>query len=92
LALADTMVPSIAPEGKADVRTQRAVSDSEYAAAVQSLKDQALDGRQEIKAEQYLAERPSENPAYRDAMWRLLSLAVPEDGKKKLAGLFDMLE
>lgn len=93
MAFADAVVPSITAQSKVtDEKLQRRMSDREYQQVVQSNKDSLAgspsDGESLFK--EYLDDRPSKNPAFRDHCVRTVA-SVPESDRKQLALALSLL-
>ena len=78
-AFADTMVACIQPARHAKQNVDLGISENEYAMAVNKIEHYALASGNTTLVQQYLMERPSENPLFRANIYRLLSCFVPKD-------------
>jgi FAD binding domain len=93
LAIADTVIPTIVPQSVAKPATELSVDDNSYSTILSKLQDTCLaSGSVEPElAKQFLAERGSENPAFKEALYRYLAFYLPSDLKKKLTLGLDLL-
>ncbi|MBE7180325.1 MAG: hypothetical protein INR71_03790 [Terriglobus roseus] len=92
LAFSDAIVPDVEPKAIARPQSQLAVPDNEYSTALSHLSQQCERGGQLDKAKEYLQERPSDNPAFKDGLWRYVGQYVPADAKFQLATVLSVLE
>lgn len=92
LAFADATIPSIAPKSIAKAKHALLIDDNEYSTALSTLQQDTLRGGREELAKQYLAERPSNIPAFKESIWRFVGLHVPSDAKMQLLTVFSLLE
>lgn len=92
MAIADTVIPSIKPASSAQGMNELAVPDEEYAQIVTRMKSHCLHDSNEGLAVQYLEERPSTNPHFKELIWRYLSLNLPEDQKQLLRLSLNLLK
>lgn len=92
LALADAIIPTVVPETPVDPMKELAVPSSEYSQALTTLESTNLRGDEEGLAKTYLSERPSQNPAFKEALWRFIGCHVPADLKSQLALAFNLLD
>lgn len=93
MAFADTIVPDIKVKGKgAKKQIQLGVPDGEYSTALKTLRDQSSQSDREAVVKAYLSERPSQSPAFRETLWRFLSLYISQDAKRQLTMVFNLLE
>jgi hypothetical protein len=97
LAIADTIVPAIV-ENKKDTPAfkAKAVEAVQYASIVSGLEKQAAESQHIDKTEdvvkQYLAERPSKLPGFKEAIWRFLTTSVPPDQLKIMQIALNLLQ
>lgn len=104
LALADAVVPAVVPSSAAvpssstadnESMTALALPVAEYREAVASVaavvEGQSADEKEEL-ARTYLGERASEIPAFRAIIRRMLAVYMPEEGRRKLTGILNMLK
>jgi hypothetical protein len=91
LAITDTVIPTVKPIATANAQTEVAATDNEYATAISTLKGRSSEGSEAI-ATQYLHERPSSIPEFREALQRLFGRSMPHDVRKKMGMLLNILE
>jgi hypothetical protein len=97
LAIADTIVPPIIESTKDSVPFKAiAVEPSKYADVVKTIDGYAAASEHIDKTEdltkQYLAERPSKVPGFKEAIWRFLALNTPPDQLKLITIILNMLQ
>ena len=92
LAISDTIIPRISPVSVATTASGIAATDTEYSAAVTTLKETIPDEDGEEIAKKYLYEKASDNPEFRDAMHTLFALQLPMEPRKQLGMIFNILE
>ncbi|KAF2104595.1 long-chain fatty alcohol dehydrogenase [Rhizodiscina lignyota] len=92
LAFADAVIPDLAPKSTANAETSLPIPENEYSTALSTIQQYALRGSHEDLAKQYLAERPSNLPDFKETTWRQLALYVPEDPRKQLTTILSILE
>jgi len=83
LAFADTIIASITSEASEESHTELGVSENAYSQALTTIAKQC--GGDKDVARQYLAERPSENPLFKELCYRLLSVDLPSDLRSQLS-------
>jgi hypothetical protein len=91
LAIADTVIPTIKPASLADPQTEKAIGDSEYGTAMTTLKERAAEPTDALTTA-YFQEKPSTIPQFRDIWYRQFGMFMPQDARKQLAGLLNILE
>jgi hypothetical protein len=93
LAIADTVVPAIVEQSKGTVSFKAiAVEPTEYARAVTAIEKHALRQQRTDFAIDYLKERPSQLPAFKEAVWRFLALNTPQDQLKAMRMGLNLLQ
>jgi hypothetical protein len=94
LAIADACVPAIKPLSAANTKTEIAIPDTDYSAAVSALK--ALTPKSDPDAEEtakaYLADHASSNPAFRSELHRLFAVYMPQSTRKELTMVLNILK
>ncbi|KAF2120283.1 hypothetical protein BDV96DRAFT_485921 [Lophiotrema nucula] len=92
LAIADAIIPSIQPIAVADTRKSIPATDNEYSTAISTIRGltPAPDG--EALAKTYLEESASSNPAFRESLHRLLAMYLPQQSKKELTMVLNILD
>jgi hypothetical protein len=94
LAITDAVVPSIKPTSTANAKSEVAVQDSDYSTAVSALRafipEDDLDA--DTAAKQYLADNASSNPAFKMELQRIFAMYMPQDQKKQLVMILNILE
>jgi hypothetical protein len=94
LAIADAVVPAIKPVSTANAKIEVAVQDNDYSTAVSALR--ALipeeDPDADTAAKEYLADHASSNPAFRMELQRIFALYMPQDQRKQLIMVLNILE
>ena len=93
LAIADVVIPAVKPMSTANVHTEIAVTDTDYSAAITSLKARTLesDPEAETAAKEYLEDYASRDPAFRAEMQRIFALYLPHDQRKELCMILNIL-
>ncbi|KAF1998336.1 long-chain fatty alcohol dehydrogenase [Amniculicola lignicola CBS 123094] len=91
LAIADAIIPSIKPISTANTRKEIATADNQYSTAISTLQALSPDPDAQSLAKEYLAEHASSNPAFRETIYRLASLYMPQSSKKELLMVLNIL-
>jgi hypothetical protein len=94
LAIADACVPAIKPMSSANTKTEIAVPDIEYSAAVSAVRalTPKSDPEAEATAKEYLADHASSNPAFRLELHRLFAMYMPQSTRKELTMVLSILK
>lgn len=97
LSIADTIVPAIVESTKSSTPFKvKAVEASQYASTVAFLEKKAIESEHVDKTQDivknYLAERPSKVPGFKETLWRLLSTSVPVDQLKLMQIVLNLLQ
>lgn len=93
LAIMDTVIPSIRRETQATNKvTQLTISDMEYNTAVSHLKDTVTSAPDSESLDEYLDERPSENPRFRELLQRTFVNNVKDDARNGLGFILAALK
>jgi hypothetical protein len=93
MAIMDAVIPSIRRETTTtDKILQLTVSDVEYNTAVSHLKKTVVDAPDGKSLDEYLDERPSENPRFQELFMRTLAFYVRPDARKELSFLLSTLK
>lgn len=94
LAFADAVIPTILPEATADPQKELGVPANSYSQALTTLESTWLRGAEDPQgiARQYLEERPSQNPAFRDIIYRYIGTHVPADLRAQLTMGLNLLD
>jgi len=92
LALADTVIPSIVPETTANSSEELGVPETVYSSALTTIETTFHHGQTKELAREYLNERPSQIPAFRELIHRLFGTHLPTDVAKSLATSLTLLE
>ena len=95
MSIMDAVIPSIHrssdPNNSQDnEKTQLVVSDEAYQANADHLSEKVIGTWDEL--DQYMAERPSEIPKFKDFLRRMLGCYVPEKGRKGLGFILSSLK
>lgn len=90
MAIGDTIIPFVAASS-ASSTTKLSVEESEYTAAVDTLKELPAESQAGLH-QKYLEENASSIPGIREAIQRLLSDYMPEDARKGLRVILSTLE
>jgi hypothetical protein len=94
LAIADACVPAIKPMSAANTKTEIAIPDTDYSAAISALR--ALipksDPDAEAMARDYLADNASSNPEFRSELHRLFAVYMPQSTRKELTMVLNILK
>jgi hypothetical protein len=78
-AFADTIVASIQPARHDKQNLDLGIPENDYAVAVTKIEHYALASGNTSLVEDYLMEKPSQVPLFRENIYRLLSCYVPKD-------------
>ena len=97
LAIADTVVPAIIESTKPSTPFKAiAVESKRYAGIVATIDKYARESEHVNKTEnltqEYLAERPSKIPGFRDALYRFLALNTPPDQVRMIGIILNLLK
>lgn len=94
LAIADACVPAIKPMSAANTKTDIAIPDTDYSAAISALKalTPTSDSDPEATARAYLADNASSNPAFRSELHRLFAVYMPHSTRKELTTVLRILK
>jgi len=93
LAILDTVVPSIRRETTTNKKnSQLTVSDVEYNAAVDHLRSNLVNPPDSESLDEYLDERPSDNPHFQSLLKRYLINYAPDDARSGLAFILSTLK
>jgi hypothetical protein len=91
-AITDAIIPSIKPMAIARTKTEIPATENEYTSAISMLKRLSPEANGEDVAKQYLEERASSNPAFRESLWRLVACYMPMSTKKELLLVMNILK
>ncbi|KAF2744005.1 long chain fatty alcohol oxidase [Sporormia fimetaria CBS 119925] len=91
LAIADTIIPDIRPASIADFQTHYVVSDNDHSTALTTLKGR-FSGTTDALAKEYLQESASSDSQFRDAWHRLFGLLMPQQAKRELTVVLNLLD
>ncbi|KAG4442836.1 hypothetical protein IFR05_001717 [Cadophora sp. M221] len=93
MALMDTVIPSIKRESVASTSSidEEHIPDTIYSTLVHQLKRAVTNAPTEVELEQYLAEKPSDNPDFHDLVKRTLMHYSREDARKGFSFLLSGL-
>lgn len=94
LAIADAVIPAIKPVSTANAGTEIAVDDNEYSKAVSVLRGLTPedDPDADTAAKEYLANNASSSPAFQLELHRVLAMYMPQDVKRQLTTVLNVLE
>jgi hypothetical protein len=93
LAIMDTVIPSIRRETQAtDKSTQLSISDVQYNTTVTYLKNTITNPPDSESLDEYLDEKPSDNPRFRELLQRTFMSYVKDDAKKGLGFILATLK
>ena len=93
MAIMDTVIPSIRRETTTSNKVEQlTVSDVQYNAAVDHLKNTVVNPPTNESLDEYLDERPSANPRFQSLLKRYLGQYAPEDAKKGLSFVLSTLK
>jgi len=89
----DTVIPSIRRETATNNKiTQLTISDVEYNETVHHLKKKLVNSPDSESLDEYLDEKPSNNPRFQALLQRILSVFAPEDSRKGLSFVLSTLK
>jgi choline dehydrogenase-like flavoprotein len=93
LAITDAVIPAIKPMSIAKAQTELAVTDTEYSAAVSKLRQLTPEDDPDAGAvsKEYLKEYASQHPAFRAELQRLFALYLPQNQRKELCTVLNIL-
>jgi hypothetical protein len=93
LAIMDTVIPSIRRETTTNNETsQLTISDVEYNKTVHHLKQTLVNPPDSESFDEYLEEKPSDNPRFQALLQRTLSTFARDDAKKGLSFILSTLK
>jgi hypothetical protein len=95
LSLIDTVIPAIRRQSAPSPTTDPNISilpDTEYNAIASNLEKTIVSNHTNTQLDEYLSERPSDNPEFQDLLRRTLVQYSREDARKGLAFLTSALE
>jgi hypothetical protein len=93
MAIMDTVIPSVRRDSRTgNKKSQLTVLDVEYNAAIDHLKKNVVNAPDSTSLDEYLDEKPSENPAFQDVLKRVLVQYTKDDAKKGLAFILSALK
>jgi hypothetical protein len=78
-AFADAVVPAVHQGDVTKSSPNLILDSSDYGVAFNAIENYNLLGKHPNLAKEYLEEKPSDNPLFRQNIYRLLSLYVPKD-------------
>ncbi|KAK2630194.1 hypothetical protein QTJ16_001014 [Diplocarpon rosae] len=86
LAIMDAVLPSIRREGSPETRSQfrKTITDTQFHDTITHLKETVVDAPDSKALDEYLDERPSDIPRFRELLKRTLGDYVPQDARKGL--------
>jgi hypothetical protein len=80
MAIADTVIPTVIEKSKEKTAFKElAIEPRDYSIAVATIDKHALRAEHKDLTIEYLNERPSQNPVFREAVRRFLALSTPKD-------------
>jgi hypothetical protein len=91
LAIADAVIPAIKPVAVADVQTESPAKETEYETAISTLQGSSAESSEALAAA-YLQESASSIPEFKDSWHRFFMLYTPQDARKQLAMVLNVLE
>ncbi|KAF2466246.1 long chain fatty alcohol oxidase [Lindgomyces ingoldianus] len=91
LAIADTIIPAIKPIATANTRLEIPATANEYSTAISTLEGLSPNPDRQAAAKAYLEENASSNPAFREALHRLLALHMPHATKRQFILVLNIL-
>ncbi|KAI9839696.1 MAG: hypothetical protein M1838_004308, partial [Thelocarpon superellum] len=91
LAMADTIVPEIRPSHTPHLGPQLFLTQSEYAAAVQDIKNSVANPPDDAVIEQYLAENATSNARFRRELQRIFAAHVRDDVRSGVGLIISMV-
>lgn len=92
LAIADAVIPAIKPMAIANTKSEVPVPDTEYASAIAKIKKLSPDVEADALAKTYLQESASSNPAFREALHRMLASYISQSQRSELGMVLNILE
>ena len=93
MAIMDAVIPSIRRETTTtDKISQLTISDVEYNTAVHHLQKTVVNAPDSESLDEYLNERPSENPRFQDLLMRTLVFYARDDARKGLSFVLSTLK
>lgn len=93
LSIMDAIVPKIVRESASSgLLNEETILDAKYNAAILHLKENVVNAPDGKSLDEYLQERPSDNPAFQDLLMLALVEYSREDARKGLAGLCGALK
>jgi hypothetical protein len=93
LAIMDTVIPSIRRETTTNNKIrQLTISDVEYNKTVHHLQKKLVNPPDNETLDEYLDEKPSDNPRFQALLQRTLSVYAREDAKKGLSFILSTLK
>jgi hypothetical protein len=93
LAIMDALIPSVQRDSTStDEISQYTISDAEYNMMVDHLKKTLVEAPDSEALDEYLQERPSEDPKFQDLLKRTLIHYSPDDVRKGLAFILSTLK
>jgi hypothetical protein len=91
LAIADAVIPAVKPASVANVQSEFAVNENDYATAMSTLKGNSTESSEDV-AREYLHESASSLPDFKGAWHRFFTLYTPQDARKQLVMVLNVLE
>ncbi|EOA85119.1 hypothetical protein ACJQWK_06557 [Exserohilum turcicum] len=94
LAVADAIIPAITPASAAKPDSEQPAADTDYAAAVSTLRARIpeSDADAESTAKGYLADVPSQHPAFRAELQRIFAVYMPVSQRNELLMVLSALD
>jgi molybdopterin-guanine dinucleotide biosynthesis protein A len=93
MAIADTVVPTVVEKSKGKTAFKALAVDSvDYSRALTTIEKHASHSQRRDIASEYLKERPSQLPAFREAVHRFLALNTPHDLLKLMQTGLNLLQ
>jgi hypothetical protein len=92
LAIMDTVIPSIRRETTTNKVNQLTISDIEYNQTVHHLKKTLVNSPTSESLDEYLDEKPSDNPRFLALLQRTLSTFARDDAKQGLSLILTTLK
>lgn len=93
LAIMDTVIPSVRRDAVAtDKINQHAISDAEYTKTVEHLQANVSQAPGTAALDEYLEERPSDNPRFCELLLTTLVVFTNETARKKLSLVLSALK
>jgi len=92
LAITDTVIPAV--QSAAGVRSKGvlSVAEKEYTTAVAKLRALAPSNEDEGVVDAYLKDVPSQNPVFRDTLYRLFGIYLPQKTANELKLILNILK